>query len=712
MLSIRALLLLLTAGALAAAVPSQDVIPGWLEELKRKTDDAEVALVGKLADTRTREAALGLIQVYDLMKSVYMQREIVRALPRFSGVADAEQPAMEKLANIAANTEELELREAAIAGLGQAGAMGHTFLRRLVESEVADPVREQAMRAHVRGATPEDAAWYRHVWNPQRERRKNADGVVLGPEYPALRQLAFGALARELGEDELVETVRTELDPKIRRAALLAMNDRNLGRTAEMAAWMTERVDLPGADRIVAARILVQREGPKAAPLFLELAKKRDVTTEDLRQELARLLVGMKDDATNKRIARLIGRGKTHEQVFALQAAAGIDDPKVLAAIRKELQDREPDVRKAAAEVLGQRRDRDALPDLRALLQKPKLPQDVRVAIEAIGQIEGRSPRWLAELTGLAGHADRDVRNAALEQLAADRDEKHLPVLLTSLSHADWTTRQAAIDGLVLLRDKAAVPKLIDRLEHEQGRMGRAVADALWQLTGQSFEEDVSRWRAWWAAEGPAFQVISKADLEKVAKERELKRLRQRTRSGAKFFGIRIESHRVIFIIDCSGSMLESVYGRMVGKRGAARIDVAKEELSQCIRNLEQGALFNIFAFSNGVERWQKAGIGDASEQSREAALTWVDRLGASGGTNLFDSVQQAFADQDVDTIFILSDGEPTAGALVDPHRIREQVQFWNKHRGIVIHTIAIGTDLEVLQWLSGDSGGRHVFIR
>ena len=62
--------------------------------------------------------------------------------------------------------------------------------------------------------------------------------------------------------------------------------------------------------------------------------------------------------------------------------------------------------------------------------------------------------------------------------------------------------------------------------------------------------------------------------------------------------------------------------------------------------------------------------------------------------------------------LLILSDGEPTSGAIIDPHRIRETVAFWNRHRGIKIHTIAIGGNLEVLEWLSEDSGGDHVRIR
>jgi Mg-chelatase subunit ChlD len=158
--------------------------------------------------------------------------------------------------------------------------------------------------------------------------------------------------------------------------------------------------------------------------------------------------------------------------------------------------------------------------------------------------------------------------------------------------------------------------------------------------------------------------------------------------------------------------MLESMYGRLVGKRGAARIDVAKEELAQAVKNLEEGTLFNIFTFSTGVMPWQKEGVVVCSESTRKAALEWIERLGAQGATNLYDSIKLAFEDKDVDTIFIMSDGEPTNGAVIDPHRIREDVAFWNKHRKIKINTIAIGGNLEVLEWLAKDAEGKYVQMR
>jgi len=346
------------------------------------------------------------------------------------------------------------------------------------------------------------------------------------------------------------------------------------------------------------------------------------------------------------------------------------------------------------------------------MMQRPKIPNDVRVAIEAICAIENGAAEWIRQLETLCKSDTRETRNTAVHQLGELQDTAHLPLLFEGLSHHDWTTRLVALHALTAFRHKEVVGEFIRRMPRESGRLSREIADALWNLTGQVFEENARKWQEWWENEGDDFEVVSKDDLAKAEKARELRRLRQRTQTKAEFFGIRIDSHRVIFIIDTSGSMVDPVHGRYVGRRQATRLDVAKEELSRSIKDLAPRSLFNVIAFSFGVGRWMKSGIAASSEHTRREALTFVERLGAGGPTNLYDTLRIAFDDPDVDTIYLLSDGEPTTGKVMDPHRIREDVKFWNRHRNIKIHTIAIGGNLEILEWLALDSNGDHVKIR
>lgn len=694
-------------------LPAQEDASRAIAELLRLKDDADVKLVETIVAARSREAAEGLGKAYDAVASPLWRREIAKGLVQLANVPAAEQLVLDKLANVAGSSDtEDEVRNMALAALGESPKLGRALLKKIVDSEVPDPLREAALRQHVKGAVADDAAWYRHLWNYKQEQRKDSKGNISPPEFNPVRELAVQGLLPFVGEQEIIDGMKRETDPKIRRAMLAFMQKQQMPHTAEQAADMLERVDYPGVERAEAARIYAERVGTKAVEKFVALAKPRDTTPEDLREKMAELIADMKDDATDKRMVKLIGKGKPHEKVFALLATARVMDPKVVAAIRKGLTDDAPEVRRATAQVLGSRRDKESVPDLRNLLTKSKYPGDARIAIEAITAIEGMGSAWLKELATYATNADREMRNAAIEVLGQARDKQYTPVLAQALAHEDWSTRFAAIEALETMRDKEAVAKLIARLDQDQGRLRKRVAEALWNLTAQPFEEDAAKWRTWWQEAAEKFTVATEQELDKARAERDRKRLSARTATKAKFFGIQVESHRVIFILDISGSMLESMYGRYVGKHGASRIDIAKQETTQAIQNLEPGTLFNVFSFSSSVARWQKEGIGVNTAQSRQDALTWVERLGAAGATNLYDAVKQAFDDRDVDTIFIMSDGEPTNGEIVDPFRIREEIAFWNKHRKVKINCIAIGGNLEVLEWLAKDSGGSYVQMR
>ena len=109
------------------------------------------------------------------------------------------------------------------------------------------------------------------------------------------------------------------------------------------------------------------------------------------------------------------------------------------------------------------------------------------------------------------------------------------------------------------------------------------------------------------------------------------------------------------------------------------------------------------------VEKWIDGSLAAANQKNRDEAKGYIEKIGAGGGTNLYDAVKLAFEDKDVDTIFILSDGEPTQGEETDPTVIREHVKSWNEHRGIVINTIQVAGQFQVLDWLAEDSGGTHV---
>lgn len=711
---------------LVPAVSAQKAdLQKMLKEIHAAGSEAKPEQIHRVANLGTRAAMEGLLQVYDRVASIYLRREVVFALAKFDGIKDAQEPAIEKIANVATTSKQPELRTAAINALSGCDSLGKHFLAVIVQSDVADQVREQALEAHVRKAGTEDLAFYEKIWKPldekelrklkKKSRKKSKKGAasddVPRPELEAIRVIAFEAAADKLPEATLIEVLQDDKSKKMRHVALEALHATGSKKTESLALKLFERVDEPGMTRTQAAEILASLRGAKLSSAFIKLAKKKAVTPDDLRRAMARLIVDMNDKTTNAKVAKLVGRGAPHEKIFAIYATMHLDDAKLLKKIRKGLSDRSFDVRRATARSLVERGDEESIPDLMKMLDKAKAPEDRRIAIESISAFKKNDAEWRKRLVEFAASKERDVRNGALEVLAALDKKVYVPLFVSALQHPDWTTRLLAIESLEKMRRKEGVEGLVDCLAREQGRLKIAAADALWSLTGKEYEKNASLWRTWWDAEGKGFEVLTSAELNEATEARELRRLKETT-VAAQFFGIKITSHRVLFVLDVSGSMVEMVQGRYEGGREATRLEVAKRELLQCIESLEPEALFNIFVFSGGVERWAKENIGGLTKQTREQAKTWIERLGAGGATNIYDALKMAFDDPDVDTIYLLSDGEPTAGAITDPARIREDVKFWNEHRKIKIHAIAIGGSLQVLEHLAKDSGGRYVTFR
>ncbi len=80
-----------------------------------------------------------------------------------------------------------------------------------------------------------------------------------------------------------------------------------------------------------------------------------------------------------------------------------------------------------------------------------------------------------------------------------------------------------------------------------------------------------------------------------------------------------------------------------------------------------------------------------------------------TGGTNLFGGLQAALAYTDVKTIFVLSDGAPTAGDETGSGAILGAVRRLNEEREATIHCVSLGRRSRLLRLLAKQSGGTYV---
>jgi hypothetical protein len=147
---------------------------------------------------------------------------------------------------------------------------------------------------------------------------------------------------------------------------------------------------------------------------------------------------------------------------------------------------------------------------------------------------------------------------------------------------------------------------------------------------------------------------------------------------------------------------------RKVGTAKFTKLKAAKQALRGVIDKCKPDFQFNIIHFATTAGGWTES-LNPASDENKGSARKFIKTLTASGATNVHDAVKMAFEDMGVDTIYLLSDGYPSAGPVTDIHQLADDIRAWNIRRRIVIHTIAIGSDSILLKRLAEESGGTYV---
>ncbi len=290
--------------------------------------------------------------------------------------------------------------------------------------------------------------------------------------------------------------------------------------------------------------------------------------------------------------------------------------------------------------------------------------RDVTVAYEAaraLGRIG--DARALASLHDLFAAKDWRLREAAAYALGHFEDEKGLGLLKTALLDDDWRVRESAVLSLKNRGNRDAVPALIRAVADENRRVAVEIRETLKDFTGKDFGFEVKLWQSWWRAQGKKQEGPAKPELT----------------APVVYHGIEVQSNRVLFIVDTSGSM---DWGGRMGK--------AREELEKVVDSLEPRTMFNVMTFANGPLFFRKEMV-PATEETLEDFAEWMAKQAPYGGTNTYDTLQRAIEEiPGVDTIFFLSDGIPVTGKYIAQEKILAEINNLNRFRKIRIHTIAL----------------------
>jgi hypothetical protein len=261
----------------------------------------------------------------------------------------------------------------------------------------------------------------------------------------------------------------------------------------------------------------------------------------------------------------------------------------------------------------------------------------------------------------------------ALEHLGSRPQPSAVPALCALRSLEAFARelgfRRAVVHALMDARHPDALGTLVELVGTLEGEVAFEVAEYLTRTTGQPHALDGMAWKQWWQGNRGSFQFPPAGSAPRaslVQKEDE-----------PSYYGIPIRARKVVFILDTSGSMQ--------GERLAS----AKRELIQVLENLPARTQFNIVIFNTQAAVWNKS-LVEISDTTRRQACDFVNRLPALGSTNTFEALRLALEQKGGEAIYLLTDGQPTSGAIVDVVGIAQAVRMLNRGRGMSIHTIGI----------------------
>jgi Ca-activated chloride channel homolog len=164
-----------------------------------------------------------------------------------------------------------------------------------------------------------------------------------------------------------------------------------------------------------------------------------------------------------------------------------------------------------------------------------------------------------------------------------------------------------------------------------------------------------------------------------------------------------VSAKDVIFVLDTSGSMAEE-----------GKMDKAKAALRHGVGSLNPRDRFNVISFA-GEERLMSERLINADDEGKKQAREFIERMRATGGTNINDALMAAFKQiQSGDRpqmVVLITDGQPTVGET-KAGGIQANVKQANK-AGTRLFTFGVGYDVNtvLLDGLANENRGTVAYI-
>jgi hypothetical protein len=376
--------------------------------------------------------------------------------------------------------------------------------------------------------------------------------------------------------------------------------------------------------------------------------------------------------------------------------------------------DRPDEERRVAARLLAERRAPAALEPLLGTARRDDDPLAPLARELLEGWPDGRVHALFLDLAVNQPASSPQVGRhfeAARESLDEGVQEALLAELTRRYQSADWRDAARARDLVGALDTRDTVPILIGALATWDARtragegsvrIRSEIHGELKRLSGRSIAPVADRWSRWWTAvqEG---RVALPEDLIESGE----------SPSRATFFGLRVETDRVLFVVDGSSSMQTRF-----GTAQRTRHEEAIEQLLSFLERSGEGTRFAVALFDDRGVSWRQK-LTRADESGRAAVRRWLEGKRPEGRTLLFEGLR-AGLDLDrrgrlnperveVDTVVVLCDGATTEG----PGWVADWLAQENAVARLVFHCVQIGQDGNgTLEALSEGSGGSFLRVQ
>ncbi len=335
-------------------------------------------------------------------------------------------------------------------------------------------------------------------------------------------------------------------------------------------------------------------------------------------------------------------------------------------------------------------------------LKESDLPPSIVQMINMIASVD--TPESEAALIELLESPNVDLAMSCADALGRNKFYGAIDSLQRQIDRPEFDGRYGfrfnLVRSLALMRHPDAI-EILGQLESKlDGQLRFEIGKILAEVTLDDFRGDQKRYEAWKNRAGGIFRA---AKFDPDANQEASYSSYNPIRFGQpQYYGIEIRAQRVLFVLDHSGSMRKMTnYG--------SRLLRAKQELIKAITELPEDAEFAIVSFDTNIRQWRDH-LSPATEDDKRSAILYVQRLKYGDATNTYGALRRALDfDDNLEAVFLLTDGKPTRGQIVNPSQIAGDIIYRNRWRHLNINTIGIsvgGPTESFLRSLAENSGG------